>query len=158
MTDQPMEAKLKEAVDKRIDRENKFIEDIISQINTIILTLDECDPSNARTAIDLTQQQLSDIILKLDNVTNMTDRTASIANIVKDHQLMRRPLPISPPASALPIPSSALTPPPAPRSLVPLGSIGRVANPGAVTSNGKNPSLPIRTMPGGKRTRRFRKK
>ena len=91
MSNRPMEEKLKEAVDRRITRENEFIEDLISQINKIILTLDECDPSNARTAIDLTQQQLSDIILKLDNVTNMTDRTASIVNIVKDNHLMRRP-------------------------------------------------------------------
>jgi len=97
MTDRPMVAKLNEAVDKRIIDENAFIEDIITKINQIILTLEECDPMNARTDIDLTQQQLSDIILRLSSITNMTDRTASIANIVKDHQLMRRPQTVQPP-------------------------------------------------------------
>lgn len=151
MTDRPMEVKLNEAVNRRIERENEFIEDLISQINQIILTLDECDPSNARTAIDLTQQQLSEVIFKLNDVTNMTGRTASIANIVKDNHLMRRPAPLPP----VPITSPAVAPPPAP-SLKPLGSI---VNPGATPSNGRNSPLPIRTIVrGGKRTRRFRKK
>ena len=91
MTNRPMEVKLNEAVERRITREGEFIDEIISQINLAIESLDECDPSNARTAIDLTKEQLSEIIFKLNDVTNMTDRTASVANIVKDHQLMRRP-------------------------------------------------------------------
>ena len=143
MSDRPMEVKLNEAISRRIDRENNFIEDLISQINQIILTLDECDPSNARTAIDLTQQQLTDLIFKLNDVTNMTSRTASIANIVKDNHLMRRRAPLPQPA---PITSPAVAPP-----------LGSIVNPGATPSNGVNQGLkPGRR--GGKRTRRFRKK
>ena len=142
MSDRPMEVKLNEAITRRIDRENDFIEDLISQINQIILTLDECDPSNARTAIDLTQQQLTDLIFKLNDVTNMTSRTASIANIVTDNHLMRRSAPLPPPA---PINSPAVAP------------LGSIVNPGATPSNGVNQGLkPGRR--GGKRTRRFRKK
>jgi len=91
MEDRPMEAKLNKAVELRIKREGDFIDEIISQINLAIESLDEYDPSNARTAIDLTKEQLSDIIFKLNDVSNMTERTASIANIVKDKNLMRRP-------------------------------------------------------------------
>ena len=169
MTDRPMDVKLNEAVERRIKREGEFIDEIISQINLAIESLDECDPSNARTAIDLTKEQLSEIIFKLNDVTNMTDRTASIANIVKDHQLMRRPnaLPLSavpsPPPSALPMPlpppSSVPMPPPAPTLPMtsPKTPLGPIVNPGAVPSNGRNQGLtPGRR--GGKRTRRFRKK
>ena len=164
MTNRTMEVKLNEAVDRRIANENKFIEDIIAQINQAIATLDECDPSNARTEIDLTQKQLMDIIFKLNDVTNMTDRTTSIANIVKDKQLMRRPV-VSPSPDALPTPPTSLTAPvppvPPPQSATgvakPRTPLGNIMNPGAETSQGNNPNLtPGRR--GGRRTRRFRKK
>lgn len=147
MTNRPMEIKLNEAVDRRISRENDFITDLISKINEIIVSLDECDPSNARSAIDLTQDQLMQIIFKLNDVTNMTEKTASIANIVRDSQLMRRPAALPSPPPALPPAVPALPKPP----------LGPIVNPGAVPSNGRNPGLtPGRR--GGKRTRRFRKK
>jgi hypothetical protein len=170
MTNRQMAVKLNEAVDRRIARENEFIEDIIAQINQAIVTLDECDPSNARTEIDLTQQQLSDIIFKLNDIKNMTDRTTSIANIVKDKQLMRRPV-VSPSPEALPTPPASLTssvspvpplpPVPPPQSTTgvakPGTPLGNIMNPGAETSKGINPNLtPGRR--GGRRTRRFRKK
>jgi hypothetical protein len=164
MTNRQMAVKLNEAVDRRIARENEFIEDIIAQINQAIVTLDECDPSNARTEIDLTQKQLSDIIFKLNDIKNMTDRTTSIANIVKDKQLMRRPV-VSPSPDALPTPPTSLTAPVSPVPPLPVPptqSTTGVAKPKPEPS--QNPAvrpLGTRTMlapiKGGRRTRRKRK-
>lgn len=158
-----MEAQLNEAVEGRITKENAFIEAIIEQINTVILTLDECDPSNARTAIDLTQDQLSDIILKLDRVTNMTDKTASIANILRDNKLMRRPNALPPPQGQ----SQTVQPPPPPQTQVqqtqPASQIQRPAPLPINPAQAQQPSrqLGTRTMlapiKGGRRTRRKRK-
>lgn len=152
-----MDAVLNEAIDRRIIKEKDFIDDLISEINKIILTLDECDPSNARTAIDLTQQQLSDIILKLDNVTNMTDRTASIANIVKDNHLMRRPQTVQPPPppqvpAQTTQPQSPLTtqrPAPLPINPLQLQQQAQTRNLGTRTK--------LAPLSGGRRTRRKRK-
>lgn len=178
MTDRPMDVKLNEAVDRRIKREDDFIDDIISQINLAIESLDECDPSNARSAIDLTKEQLSEIIFKLNDVTNMTKRTASVANIVKDHQLMRRPnaLPQSPQTVQIPPPPQAQVQKierPAPLPINTAVSQEQAFLPG---KNGVPPliSLPTRRPPtppssppsskpvvkpgmGGRRTRRKRK-
>ena len=154
-----MEAKLNEAVTQRIHDEDAFIENIITEINKIILTLDECDPTNARTDIDLTQQQLSDIISRLSSVTNMTGRTASIANILRDNQLMRRPQTVQP------------TPPPqAPQIVQPppqASQVSQIQRPAPLPINTlqvqQQPArkLGVRTMldpiKGGRRTRRRRK-
>lgn len=155
MSDRPMEVKLNEAITRRIERENDFIEDLISQINQTILTLDECDPSNARTAIDLTQQQLTDIIFKLNDVTNMTDRTTSIANIVKDNHLMRRPQSQTVQPPQVPVqttqPQAQLTPQrPAPLPINPLQlQQTQTRNLGTRTK--------LEPLSGGRRTRRKRK-
>ena len=155
MTDRPMDVKLNEAVERRIKREGDFIDEIISQINLAIESLDECDPSNARTAIDLTKEQLSEIIFKLNDVTNMTDRTASIANIVKDHQLMRRP-------NALPQSPQTVQPPPPPQTQVqqtqPASQIQRPAllpiNPAQQPSRQLGTRTMLAPIKGGRRTRR----
>ena len=163
-----MEAKLNEAVTQRIHDENAFIEDIITEINKIILTLDECDPTNARTDIDLTQQQLSDIILRLSTVTNMTDRKASIANILTDNQLMRRPQTVQPPP---PPQAPQIVQPPPQASQVPrapqASQVSQIQRPAPLPINPlqvqQQPTrkLGVRTMldpiKGGRRTRRRRK-
>ena len=132
VSEMPMEARLNKAIENRIIRENDFIKEIIAEINSIISSLDQYDPSNARTDIDLTQDQLREIVFKLNDYNNINlEKATSVANIVRDSHLLRSP---QSPQSVQPPPlmtPSAVTPPPAPR---PLGSI----NPGATPSTGIN--------------------
>ena len=152
------------AVDLRIEAEKTFKINIVSELKRLILTLAECDPSNARTALDLTQKQLGSIITKLnDNSVISEGQATNIANIVKENNLFRGP---TPPPSDLPVPP--LTSPPT--SLPPKPPLGPITNPGAVQSSGINDgrTTPGRTpqMPrsasttgparGGRRTRRRR--
>ena len=171
----PMEEQLMNAVKLRIDAETKFKEQIVLSLTQLIENLEECDPSNARTTLDLTQDQLRKIIIKLNDNSNIDSKASeTIANIVRDSNLLRRRTALpSPPPSALPPPSfaSPLPPPsaspmpppfvPMPTSSVPANAtpklpLGPITNPGGT---GQKSVLPIRTMVrGGKRTRRFRKK
>lgn len=157
------------AVDLRIQSEETFKKNIVSELKRLILTLAECDPSNARTALDLTQEQLRQIIIKLnDNSVISEGQATNIANIVKENNLFRgptSPLP-SPPPSNLPVPP--LTVPPT--SLQSKPTLGSITNPGVVQSNGINdgrttpgrtPQMPLSDSKpgparGGSRTRRRR--
>ena len=101
------------AVDLRLVAEKTFKENIVSELKRLILTLAECDPSNARTVLDLTQQELGSIITKLnDNSVINTGEATKIANIVKENNLFRGPIisPSTPPLTvpSLPIPSSTV--------------------------------------------------
>ena len=129
------------AVDLRIQSEEMFKKNIVSELKRLILTLAECDPSNARTALDLTQDQLRQIIIKLNDNSIISEGEASkIANIVKENNLFRGPTPLPLPPSDLPVPP--LT---APTSVPPKPPIGSITNPGAVQSSGINDG---RTTPG----------
>ena len=158
----PMERRLNQAIDRRIGTENDFVKEIVRQINAIIASLDQYDPANTRSAIDLTQDQLREIVFKLNDVTNInTEKAAGIANIVKDSHLLRTPqspqpqpppsdLPTPPVSLTTQSPPSALPPQVAQRPTTPLTSI---VNPGGTPSNGQNMGLkPGRR--GGRRTRR----
>ena len=87
----PMDQQLINAVELRIDAEETFKKQIVFSLTKLIENLEECDPSNARTTLDLTQDQLRKIIIKLNDKSNI-DSAASetIANIVRDSQLLRR--------------------------------------------------------------------
>ena len=157
LSENPMVDQLIRAVDLRIQSEETFKKNIVSQLKKLILTLSECDPSNARTALDLTQEQLRQIIIKLnDNSVISEGESSKIANIVKENNLFRGPTaPSSTLQSALPTPStvpSLPTPPLTVPSAPPKRDLS-VINPGAVPSNGRNPGLtPGRR--GGRKTRR----
>lgn len=167
----PMGEQLMHAVDLRIAAEEEFKKQIVGQLKALIETLAVCDPTNARTTLDLTQEELRKIIIKLNDNRNISSTEAStIANIVKDSNLLRRPV-VSPSPEALPTPPASLTssvspvpplppvpPPQSTASVAKTGTpLGNIMNPGAETSKGINPNLtPGRR--GGRRTRRFRKK
>ena len=148
------------AVDLRVKAEEDFKEQIVSQLKDLIMKLDECDPSNARTVLDLTQQQLGSIITKLNNTNAITSAEATnIVNTVRESNLLRRPsaLPIPPlTVPSLPVPPLTVPSLPTPPLTVPSALPKRdlsVINPGAVPSNGRNPGLtPGRR--GGRKTRR----
>jgi len=161
----PMGQRLNTAIDRRIESENKFIEDLIAEMNKAILTLDQFDPANARSAIDLTQEQLREIVFKLNDVNNMTGRTTNISNIVKDNHLMRRPDGPEPPAAAMPptqpsAPPAQLgqavptLPPAPPGQAVPTLPPAPQAKPQARNLGTRTRLDPIS---GGRRTRRKRK-
>jgi len=175
----PMEEQLKRAVELRIAAEEEFKKQIVFSLKDLIQKLAECDPSNARTTLDLTQKQLAIIIAKLNDTRNINSTEAeTIANIVKENNLFRGPtLPQSPPPSALPPPASLTPPPPSalppPASLTPAPPPSALppppasltqkpttpltsVNPGATPSNGQNPKLipGRRPVVGGRRTRR----
>lgn len=162
VSEMPMEARLNKAIENRIIRENDFIKEIIAEINSIISSLDQYDPSNARTDIDLTQDQLREIVFKLNDYNNINlEKATSVANIVRDSHLLRSPQSlqsVQPPPlmtqSALPMTPSAVTPPPAPAT-----SLRNTANPGETPSNGINaantrPGNRPRPGFGGRRTRK----
>lgn len=160
-----MEEQLIHAVELRIAAEEEFKRQIVFSLKGLIQTLAECDPSNARTTLDLTQKQLAIIIAKLNDKRNIDSTQAqTIANVVKESNLFRgptAPLP-SPPPSSLPLPSalppaSPPSPPPSslppPSALPPASPLTSVVNPGGTPSNGQNMGLkPGRR--GGRRTRR----
>ena len=83
---------LSDAVDRRIQREGYFKEEIISQINLIISELAFCDPTNAASTLNLSQDKLREVIGRLNDyhVIN-TDASASISDILKTKNLRRVP-------------------------------------------------------------------
>ena len=149
------------AVNVRLEAEETFKIQIVSQIKDLIRTLAECDPSNARTVLDLTQSQLGSIISRLnDNHIISTTEASKIANIVKENNLFRgptAPLPLPPsdlPMSPLTVPSALPAQPQTP-----------------VLTSGRRPAMLSQTPPplplvpqshplvkpsGGRRTRRRR--
>lgn len=152
------------AVDLRLEAEEEFKRQIVSQLKALIMTLAECDPSNARTVLDLTQQQLGSIITKLNNTNAITSaEAANIVNTVRESNLLRRP---SASPSDLPVPPltvpSAL---PATQLQTPVLTSGRrPAPPAPQTPSQFPPPLPLvpQTHPlvkpriGGRKTRRRR--
>ena len=150
----PMEQQLMHAVDLRFEAEEEFKRQIVFSLKDLIKKLAECDPSNARTTLDLTQQQLGGIINKLnDKRIISTTEASTIANIVRDSQLLRRPQPDLPPDASQVLPPAPPAVTPAPVQSNPIGSI---VNPGATPSNGVNSgkTAPGRRPMGGRRTKR----
>ena len=97
---------LNDAVDRRIAREMAFKEEIIAQINAIIAALELCDPTNAASTLDLSQEQLRQVIEKLDtmDVINASE-SARISNVLTTKNLRRGPdaaaaAPVAPAAAA----------------------------------------------------------
>lgn len=175
-----MGEQLMHAVDLRIAAEEEFKKQIVGQLKALIDKLAVCDPTNARTTLDLTQEELSKIIIKLNDKRNISSTEAStIANIVKDSNLLRRPVVSSPDAlqtpPSPPSPSNLAGPfAPGPNSLTsepltssktltpskPLPPINRTLSGTPVPVNRDQPTSvqqPVKTGPGGRRTRRKRK-
>ena len=165
----PMEKQLIDAVDLRIAAETTFKKQIVLSLTQLIDNLEECDPSNARTTLDLTQDQLRKIIIKLNDKSNI-DSSASetIANIVRDSNLLRRSQTVQPP----PLPQAQLpTQPQLQTTQSPAQAIQRPAplpiNPAQVRQTQPQAQqqqarpLGTRTMldplAGGRRTKRKRK-
>jgi len=165
----PMEEQLIHAVDLRIEAEEEFKRQIVFSLKDLIQKLAECDPSNARTTLDLTQQQLAIIIAKLNDTRKISSTEAqTIANVVKENNLFRGPtLPQAPPPSALPPPPASLTTQSPPSALPPTPltpaqrpntSLKSIVNPGGNTISLQNTALKAGRVPGGgHRTRRRRK-
>ena len=135
-----------------------FKEMIVEQLKFIIEHLENCDPTNASDALDLTLPQLKTVISKInDNRGMLTTDVESIMAPLKAIKLRKAPdsatpLAIGPTRNSLSKPS---IPPPS-ASTLPRPPLGPITNPGGT---GQKSDLPIRTMVrGGKRTRRFRKK
>jgi len=159
----PMEQQLTRAVELRIEAEEEFKKQIVFSLKDLIQKLAECDPSNARTTLDLTQDQLRKIIIKLNDKRNISSTEAqTIANVVKENNLFRGPtLPQSPPPSALPTPPVSLqSPPPSALPITPSAPSPFLPGPNSLSLN--PPSTPARNLPpgrrptgpGGRRTRR----
>lgn len=131
------------AVNARLEAEEEFKRQIVSQLKDLIMTLAECDPSNARTVLDLTQQELGSIITKLNNTNAITSaQAANIVNTVRESNLLRRPsaLPIPP----LTVPSALPTQPQTP------ATVSSFTYPGLRPA----PLPPAPPRIGGRRTRR----
>jgi len=158
----PMDEQLTRAVDLRIESEEEFKKQLVFSLRELIKTLSECDPSNARTTLDLTQQQLAIIVSKLNDKRAISSGEATrIANTLKESNLFRGPT-ISPSPDALPQPPASLqspTLPPAPPGQAVPTSPALPPAPQAQTQPARK--LPTRTMlnpvSGGRRTRRRRK-
>ena len=173
----PMEQQLMHAVDLRFEAEEEFKRQIVFSLKDLIKKLAECDPSNARTTLDLTQQQLGGIINKLnDKHIISTTEASNIANIVRDSNLLRRPQPDLPTPPATPEPPESQVLPPAPPAVTPASPVltpapqavtpavqpkpVSIVNPPGKPSTGRNDaytrpgSRPPPPGPGGRRTRR----
>jgi hypothetical protein len=163
----PMEEQLTRAVELRIEAEEEFKRQIVFSLKDLIQKLAECDPSNARTTLDLTQQQLAIIIAKLNDTRKISSTEAqTIANVVKENNLFRGPIlpqapsalppasfTQSPPPSSLPTPASFTKPAQRPNT-----SLTSIVNPGVNTTSLQNTGLKAGRVPGGgRRTRRRRK-
>ena len=121
---------LNEAVDRRIKRETAFKEEIIAQIEAIIASLELCDPTNAASTLDLSQEQLRQVIEKLDNMDNISaNESERIANTLKNRNLRRAPesTPAAPVAPAPGPPGSASPPAPPSSATPPTGFIKNIA-------------------------------
>ena len=171
-------AELDEAVSRRIQREIDFKEEIISKINVIISELAFCDPTNAASTLNLSQEKLREVIGKLNDTDIISPLVSeSISDILKTKNLRRAPevatpgtvpvapgtVPVAPgtlPAGRRPIPPAA-SPPAAPGLTLQQRKenwINRGRNAVSGFQN-TNPPVVIPQPPGmgGRRTRRRRK-
>lgn len=168
---------LNEAVDRRIKREMDFKEEIISKINAIISELEFCDPTNAASTLNLSQENLREIIGKLNDYDIISaDKSDSISDILKTKNLRRVPevspavtgnIPTAPardlPAGRRPPPAET-APPAGPLTLQQRkenwlnrgrNAVAGLQNPNPPTLT---PSVPQAVKPsGGRRTKRKRK-
>ena len=114
----PMYEELDKAVNARIEKENEFKGQIIEQIKLIISRLQECDPTNAESTLNLTVDQLRKIIIKLNNTDNIsTGELMNITKLLTDSNLRRAatPAPAAPAvAPAAPAPAAPAVAPAAP--------------------------------------------
>jgi hypothetical protein len=86
------DTELNHAVDLRIAREEAFKKEIVAQIDVIATALEMCDPTNAASTLDLSQEQLRNIIEKLTNMDSINGaESARISNILKTKNLRRAP-------------------------------------------------------------------
>lgn len=104
---------LTDAVERRIEKEMAFKEEIIRQINTIIDGLAYCDPTNAASTLDLSQEQLRLVIEKLNNTDEVFSEVESkrIADTLRTKNLRRGIDQVAPVA-----PAAVPTVPTAPKS------------------------------------------
>jgi hypothetical protein len=110
---------LTDAVDGRIEREIIFKQEIIDQINLIISELAFCDPTNAASTLNVSQDKLREIIGKLNDYHVIDeDASASISNLLNTTNLRRVPevapaLPVAPGVpTAIPASPGSLPAPP----------------------------------------------
>jgi uncharacterized coiled-coil protein SlyX len=169
---------LNAAVTRRIEKEIAFKEDIIRKINAIIDGLAYCDPTNAASTLDLSQNQLREVIEKLNNTDDIFGEGESrrIADTLNGRNLRRglEPVPAVPGAipSAVPaavaapgVPGTAAktyaqavrrVPPPAPAGQGLLGRIGDTFT-NLATATSPPPAGYVPPKRGGRKTRRRRK-
>jgi len=159
---------LNDAVDRRIAREMAFKEEIIAQINAIIAGLELCDPTNAASTLDLSQEQLRQVIEKLTNMEAISAvESARISDVLKTKNLRRGPEAVA--AVAAPAPGAGPAPAAAPKSYLQAATTPKpvapaaaaVKTPGfvdrlAAASMGTTPQQMAQKR-GGRKTRRRRK-
>ena len=171
------DTELSDAVDRRIEREGYFKQEIIDKINSIISELAFCDPANAASTLNLSQDKLREIIGKLnDHDIISADSSTSISDILNTKNLRRVPevstavvtdLPPAPgrdlPAGRRPPPAETV-PPTGPRITAQQRANnwlnrGRNAVNGFQNINPPSPPAITQKAPGigGRRTRRKRK-
>lgn len=164
---------LSDAVDRRIQREMDFKQEIISKINVIISELKFCDPTNAASTLDVSQEKLREVIIKLNDTAVISkDESTRISDELKTKNLRRGPEVVEP-LPAVPTPLTVgrrpIPPPSAPATPAVSGLTlrERGANWANRVKNGveglKNtnptltPAIPQTPGMGGRRTRRRRK-
>jgi len=171
---------LNNAIEINKNNVKTFKEMIVGQLKFIIEHLENCDPTNASDALDLTLPQLKTVVSKIsDNRGMLTTDVESILAPLKAIQLRKAPdsatpLAIGPtrnslsnPSMSLPAPPGQAVPPTAPLASSPAvpslpqqppaKSIGSITSPGEVESTGinKDNTVPGRIIKkGGRRTRR----
>ena len=132
----PMYEELDKAVNARIEKENEFKGQIIEQIKLIISRLQECDPTNAESTLNLTVDQLRKIITKLTNTENISvGEVMNITKLLTDSNLRRAPAApaVAPAAPAAPAPAAT---PPAPANAPPAApALGTSGVPVKIQSN-----------------------
>lgn len=151
---------LNDAVDRRIAREMAFKEEIIAQINAIIAALELCDPTNAASTLDLSQDQLRQVIQKLDTMDVINaDESARISNVLTTKNLRRGPdaaavapaaaasVPVVAPAAAKSYAAAVGTPPATNWLEKSKNVVGRVGN--AVVQTGVNLATATSPPPAG---------
>jgi hypothetical protein len=161
---------LNAAVDKRIGEENRFKGEIIRQINIIIDQLEYCDPTNAASTLDLSQDQLRQVIERLNDTREIFGDSESIriADTLNGKNL-RRGLDGAPPVPASVAPSAPTAPTyaaavtngrrqaPAVAPAAP-GIFGNILNAATnlATATSPPPAGYVRPKRGGRKTRRRR--
>ena len=104
---------LNEAVDRRIARETAFKEEIIAQIDAIISALEFCDPTNAASTLDLSQEQLRQVIEKLNTMDVISPaESARISDSLRTKNLRRglEQVPAAPAAVPAAVPAAPAVP------------------------------------------------